>query len=81
MYRDLTQNELDALNAFAAAHKRKADRTPGCNSWQDELSMVYWYNARIWRDGQTGAAQYGNTLHALRNEFGPSWLYDVCPVR
>lgn len=73
-HRELEPQEIDALKAFAAAHKRKADLTPGCENWKDELSMIYWYNARIWRGPVPGM---GNTLHAIRNEFGPTWLYDV----
>lgn len=78
MTRALDTAELAALQAFADAHKRKADRTRGCADWRDELSMVYWYNARIWTGPVPGM---GATLHAIRNEFGPSWLYDVCDVR
>lgn len=73
-YRELDAFELEALQAFATAHKRKADRTPGCADWRDELSMIYWYNARIWTGPVPGM---GNALHGIRNEFGPTWLYDV----
>lgn len=65
MYRDLTKEENAALETFAAAHGRK---------WKDELSVVYWYNARIWQGPEAGM---GSLLHGLRNEFGPTWLYDV----
>lgn len=61
-YRELTQEEQDALAAFKAEHGKK---------WKNELSMVYWYNARIWRGPKEGM---GGVLHAIRNEFGPSWL-------
>lgn len=67
--RDLHADERAALQAFADAHGRR---------WKDELSGVYWYNARIW---QGPAAGMGNVLHAIRNEFGPSWLYDSCDVK
>lgn len=64
-YRELTPEEREALQAFATAHGRK---------WREELSMVYWYNARIWQGPKPGM---GNLLHGIRNEFGPTWLYDV----
>ncbi len=68
-YRELTTEEAAALQAFADAHGRR---------WRDELGNVYWYNARIWHGPVPGM---GNVLHAIRNEFGPTWLYDVCKVR
>lgn len=74
-YRDLTVFELEALQMFADAHKRKADRTRGCADWRDELSMVYWYNARIWGAHTPGLEGMGAALHVLRNDLGPSWLY------
>ncbi|TBE73839.1 hypothetical protein ELG97_37050 [Rhizobium leguminosarum] len=58
--------QIAALEAFAAAHGRK---------WKDTLSMTYWYNARIWRDGP-GGENMGAILHGVRNQFGGSWLYD-----
>lgn len=64
-YPVLTDEQRAALEAFAAAFGRK---------WRDELSMVYWYNARIW-DGPVPGM--GTTLHYIRNHFGPTWLYDV----
>lgn len=78
MYRELETDERAAIEAFAAAHKRKASRTRGCDSWRDELSMVYWYNARIWSGPVVGM---GHALHSIRNEFGPTWLYDVCDIK
>lgn len=77
-YRNLDQEEIDALQAFATAHKRKADRHAGSLNWKDELSMVYWYNARVWKGPIPGM---GNLLHAIRNEFGPTWLYEVCKIK
>ena len=69
-YRELTQEELAALVAFAKAYGRaKKGRT-----WKDELSMIYWYNARIWTGPVPGM---GNLLHGIRNKFGPTWLYDI----
>jgi len=61
-YRELLPEELAALEMFASENGRK---------WKEELAMVYWYNARVYRakDGK----QY-HVLHSLRNEFGPKWL-------
>jgi hypothetical protein len=64
-YRELTAFELESLHAFAKAHGRR---------WREELGNVYWYNARIWRGPVPGM---GNQLHGIRNEFGPTWLWDV----
>jgi hypothetical protein len=60
--RDLTSEEKQALRVFAAENGR---------SWKAKLSMVYWYNARIYRDR---SGKQWPQLHSLRNEFGPSWL-------
>lgn len=49
-FRELTDFERDALEAFAKAHGRK---------WRDELSMVYWYNARIWTGPVAGIGSAG----------------------
>lgn len=73
-YRELTTFEIEALRAFAKAHKSKASRTFGCADWRDELSAIYWYNARIWTGPVPGM---GAALHSIRNEFGPTWLYDT----
>ncbi len=78
IYRPLDEFEHQALEAFAAAHKRKADRSRGCDTWKEELSMIYWYNARIWNGPVAGM---GTALHQIRNEFGPTWLYDVYKPR
>lgn len=61
-YRDLSAGELEALKAFADQYGKK---------WKEKLSMVYWYNARIFVD--RNGFEYPE-LHRLRNEFGPSWL-------
>jgi hypothetical protein len=74
----LTDQHRAALEAFAAAHKHKRDRSPGCANWREELCHIYWYNARIWSGGAPGM---GTTLHEIRNTFGPSWLFDECPIR
>jgi hypothetical protein len=71
--RELDEFEHESLEAFALAHHRQKDRTQGCRSWREELSMVYWYNARIWQGPVPGM---GSVLHGIRNEFGPTWLYD-----
>lgn len=71
MTRPLNQDEIDALQAFADAHGRK---------WKEELSMVYWYNARLWTGGTPGR-NMGSILHGIRNNYGPTWLYDVCKIK
>jgi len=68
-YRALTGEESEALQAFANVHGRK---------WKDVLGNTYWYNARIWIGPVPGM---GNVLHAIRNEFGPTWLFDVCTIK
>ena len=68
-YRIIDENERAALQAFATAHGRK---------WRTELTDVYWYNARIWQGPAPGM---GNTLHSIRNEFGPTWLFEICDVK
>lgn len=52
-------------------------------NWKDELASVYWYNARIWSryiDGKFSDDD-GTRLHVIRNNYGPSWLFDVCDVK
>lgn len=61
-YRELLPEELEALQAFAAKHGKK---------WKEKLSMVYWYNGRIFRSND--GKEYP-VLQRMRNEFGPSWL-------
>ncbi|WP_331372866.1 hypothetical protein [Sinorhizobium chiapasense] len=68
-YRNLLPDERAALQAFADAYGRR---------WRDVLDNVYWYNARIWRGPVEGQ---GNILHAIRNEFGPTWLHKVCDIK
>lgn len=58
----LSDEQLAALQAFAAAHGPK---------WKSVLTDTYWYNARIWRGPEDG---YGYLLHGIRNQFGPAWL-------
>lgn len=60
---------LAALQAFADAHGR---------GWKDELSQVYWYNARIWNGPEP---DMGSRLQEVRNGFGPTWLYDECAIK
>lgn len=73
-YPTLDQAHRDALQAFADEKGR---------NWKDELSSVYWPNARIWEQwvGRECSKDNGYRLHAIRNNFGPSWLYDVCDVK
>jgi hypothetical protein len=59
---DLTDWEVRALRAFAAAHGR---------SWKSKLTFDYWMNARLWHGPEAGM---GAALHRLRNAYGPSWL-------
>ena len=63
-----TVADVAALTAFAAAHGPK---------WRDDLSMTYWYNARLWRGPLGRDESIGSVLHGIRNDFGPTWLYDV----
>ncbi len=56
----LTAEERAALNAFVNAVGR---------SWKQELTEVYWYNARIWSDPE-GDMTHGYVLHSLRNRPG-----------
>jgi hypothetical protein len=63
-YRDLTADEVAALQAFAARYGR---------FWKSKLTDVYWYNARLFRDA-SGDETHGYALHRLRNELGPRWL-------
>lgn len=67
-HRPLTTDEFTALQAFAKAHGRR---------WKHELNMTYWYNARIWDGAAHLGINAGNLLHSLRNEFGPTWLFDT----
>jgi hypothetical protein len=68
---ELPDEHRQALQAFADAHGR---------GWKDELSQVYWYNARIWSGPVPGM---GARLHEVRNSpsFGPTWLYDDCDIK
>lgn len=56
-------NRKPNAEQIAAAHGRR---------WKSVLSDVYWYNARIWKDGPD--EQMGYHLHTVRNNFGPTWL-------
>lgn len=73
-YPTLTQEDRDALQAFADAHGR---------NWKSDLSNIYWYNARIWEQwtGTQCSKENGYRLHSIRNNFGPSWLWDVCDIK
>lgn len=78
-YPALDEQDRAALQAFADAHASDKHRKEA--NWKDELSMIYWFNARIWRDPMTGQDIHGTTLHGIRNNFGPTWLYDVCDIK
>jgi len=56
----LTDREQAALNAFVKAVGPR---------WKQELTEVYWYNARIWTDAD-GDQFHGHVLHSLRNRPG-----------
>ena len=68
-YPALDDADRAALQAFADAHGRR---------WKSVLSDEYWLNARIWSGPVPGM---GNVLHAIRNDFGPTWLHDVCDIK
>lgn len=72
-FRALTEFEHQSLEAFAEAHRLQRNRSRGCTNWREELGNIYWYNARIWRGPVEGM---GNALHGLRNDLGPTWLFD-----
>jgi hypothetical protein len=64
MSRDLTAEELAALQRFALAQGR---------TWKRVLTDIYWYNARLWV-GPSSKPNDGSILHGLRNDLGPAWL-------
>lgn len=76
-YRELAQEEIEALIAFRDAHSHKRNLSRGCRDWKEELGNIYWYNARIWIGQKPGM---GNILHGIRNEFGPTWLFYHCKL-
>lgn len=69
-YHDLTADQIKALSDFACAHGM---------GWKLELSMTYWYNARLWRGRHGTDNMVGSILHGLRNSHGPDWL-DTYPL-
>lgn len=73
-YPTLDADHRAALQAFADEKGR---------NWKRELNETYWYNARIWErwTGMQCSKDDGYRLHNIRNNFGPSWLYDVCDVK
>lgn len=65
-FRELTTEEIAALEAFASEYGR---------TWKSTLSDTYWYNARIfYARGNYDDSRPGALLHGLRNSHGPSWL-------
>ncbi|WP_234689489.1 hypothetical protein [Allorhizobium ampelinum] len=66
MKKQPSAQQIKALQAFAAAHGR---------NWKHILSTDYWPKAQIWSDGP-GGKNMGAILHGIRNEYGPSWLYN-----
>ena len=76
-YAPLNAEQVATLQRFAAwsdARNTPKGRKRPARTWKDELSMVYWYNARPWKgeDGRDDRA--GACLHKLRNTHGPCWL-------
>ncbi len=68
-YRDVTDEEHEALEAFAASHGWR---------WKDILVIDYWYKPRLWHGPQPAM---GPSLHALRSELGTGWLYQHFQAR
>jgi hypothetical protein len=67
-----TRGDFAALQSFADAHGKH---------WKTVLTDTYWYNARLWRGPAGDDERTGSTLHAIRNNFGPDWLHNVCRVK
>lgn len=65
MLTEPTTEMTAALQAFA-------DRTG--RNWKDELSCL-WMNGRDYYEPE------GTELHSVRNELGPTWLYDDCTIK
>lgn len=80
-YRELTPEERDALQRFANYEHGRPEGQYGRANWKEVLGNLYWYNARMWK-GELGDDQgVGSILHGIRNDFGPTWLFDVCDVK
>lgn len=60
-----TTDVLAALQSFADRNGR---------GWKDALSV-------LWGNGRDYYEPDGSTLHMVRNEFGPAWLYDHCTIK
>ena len=43
-------------------------------NWKDELSTR-------WMNGRDYFLENGTVLHSVRNELGPTWLYDECTIK
>jgi hypothetical protein len=54
-----------ALQAFADRNGR---------NWKETLSVL-WMNGRDYYEPE------GTELHSVRNELGPSWLFDDCKIK
>lgn len=65
MLTEPTQEMLAALQSFADREGRY---------WKETLSTL-WCNGRDYYEPE------GQALHAVRNELGPSWLYDSCTIK
>ena len=60
-----TAEMLAALQSFANRNGR---------GWKDTLSVL-WMNGRDYYEPE------GQQLHSVRNEFGPTWLFDTCTIK
>lgn len=65
MLKQPTPEMLAALQAFADRNGRY---------WKDKLST-------LWANGRDYYEPEGNELHSVRNELGPTWLYDRCKIK
>jgi hypothetical protein len=64
-YPEITAEQTAALQGFANKHGRK---------WKGTLSDM-------WMNGQDERQPNSHLLRQVRNQFGPSWLYNVCKVK
>lgn len=64
IHRKLTNDEHEALEAFAQAHGIR---------WRDNLLMDYWYYGKPWNGPKE---TMGATLLRLYGDLGREWLYE-----
>ena len=80
-----TADQIAALEAFKAYHQSLSPKTLKSRNlpkgWKETLSMIYWPRAILWYGPLGNNPNVGSTLHTVRNNFGPSWLFSTsCPV-